>query len=72
MRYFLYLLLLNLLLLANLEEKFIYKELDCFLVVENNILEGNDLVDEATGDIFALFWKVVALLIEEALLYFQE
>jgi len=58
--------------LANLEEKFIYKELDCFLVVENNILEGNDLVDEATGDIFALFWKVVALLIEEALLYFQE
>jgi len=42
-------------LLANLEEKSTYKELDCFLEVENNMLEDNDLVDEATKDVFALF-----------------
>jgi len=34
------------------------------------MLEENNFVDEATGDIFALFWKVVALLAEEVLPYF--
>jgi len=42
-------------LLANLKEKFIYRELDYFLGVENNMLEGDDLVTETTGDVFALF-----------------
>jgi len=55
---FLHSLLVNLPLLDSLKEKFIYRELDCFLGVNNDeldALEGNDLVDEATGDIFALF-----------------
>ena len=51
---FLCLLLVNLLLLANLEERSTHEELDCFLKVENNVLEEEDLVDEATWDIFAL------------------
>jgi len=45
-------------LLDSLEEKFICRELNCFLRVKNDeldALEGNDLVDEAIGDIFALF-----------------
>ena len=54
LRCFLYLLLVNLLLLANLEKKFNHKELDCFLKVVNDILEGNDLMDKVTKDVFAL------------------
>jgi len=41
--------------LANLEEKFIYEELDCFLRAGDNTLEKNNLADEATEDVFALF-----------------
>ena len=49
-----YLLLVNLLLLANLEKKSNHKELDCFLKAVNDVLEENDLMDEATKDVFAL------------------
>jgi len=38
-----------------------YRELDCFLEVENRDgLKGDDLVDEAAGDEFILFWEVAA------------
>ena len=30
------------------------------------MLEGDDFADEATGDIFALLWKVIVLLVEKA------
>ena len=71
LRYFLYLLLVNLLLLASLEERSTHRELDCFLKVENGDgLEGDDLVDEATRNRFALFWEAIALPVEEALSYF--
>ena len=55
-RCFLYLLLVNLLLLASLEERFTHGELDCFLKVGNgNDLDRDDLVDKVTGDRFVLF-----------------
>jgi len=56
--------------LANLEKRSTHEELDCFLEVENNMLEDNDLVDETTKDVFALFWKTIALPAEKALSYF--
>ena len=67
LRYFLHLLLVNLLLLANLEEKSIHGELNCFLEVEDDSLKEDNLVDKATRDISALFWKVIALLTKKAL-----
>ena len=70
LRHFLYSSLVNLPLLANLEERFTHRELDCFPGVGNDYLEGDDLVDKAIEDIFALFWKIMALLAEEALPYF--
>jgi len=49
-------------LLASLEEKFTYRELDYFLKVEDRDgLKGDDLADKATGDGFALFWETIAL-----------
>jgi len=56
-----------LLLLASLEERSTHRKLDCFLKVGNNILEGDNLVDKAAGDMFALFWEAVVLLAEKAL-----
>jgi len=50
-----------------LKERFISRELDCFLGVENTSLEGDDLVDEATEDVSPLFWKATALPAKEAL-----
>ena len=41
-------------MLANLEEKYTHRKLNCFLGVVGDILEENDLVDKATKDIFAL------------------
>jgi len=41
-------------LLANLKKRSTYGELDCFLGVGDDVLEGDDLVNEATGDVFAL------------------
>jgi len=42
-------------LLASLKERFTHEKLDCFFRVGNDGLEGDDLVDEATGDVFVLF-----------------
>jgi len=61
-----------LLLLASLKEKFIYRELDCFLGAENKGLDGDDLVDEATRNVFALFLEAMALSVEKALPCFQK
>jgi len=69
---FFHLSLVNLLLLASLEEKFIYRELDCFLGAENKGLDGDDLVDEATRNVFALFLEAMALSVEKALSCFQK
>ena len=44
-------------MLTNLEERSIYGKLDCFLEVGNDILEDNDLVDEATRDMCLLCSK---------------
>jgi len=53
--------LVNLLLLASLEERSTHRELDCFLGVgDGNDLGESVLVDEATGDGFTLFWETVA------------
>jgi len=40
------------------------------LRAEDNVLDGDDLADKATSDVFALFWEVTALPAEEALPYF--
>ena len=69
-RYFLYLLLVNLLLLASLEERSTYRELDCFLQVGDDSLEKDNLADKATRNIFALFWEATVLLAVEVLLCF--
>jgi len=36
------------------------------------MLEENNLIDEAAGNMFALFWKTMALPIEETLPCFQK
>jgi len=54
-------------LLANLEERFTHRKLDCFLGVGDNILEGDDLANKAAGDVFALFWEDTAFPAEEVL-----
>jgi len=54
LKYFLNLLLVNLLLLVSLEKKFIYKELNYFLKVRNNILKENNLVNKNIRNIFVL------------------
>ena len=68
---FLHSLLVNLPLLASLEERFICGELDCFLGAEDKDDLGEEfLADEAARDRFALFWKAVAELEVEAFPYF--
>ena len=57
----------NLLLLASLEERSTCRELDCFLGVENNMLEGDNLVDKAARSVFVLFLEAITLLAEETL-----
>jgi len=65
--------LVNLLLLASLEERSTHGELGCFLEVgDGDDLEKEFLVDEATRDEFALFWKAAAVPEVEAFSYFQE
>jgi len=56
-----------------LEERSTHGVLDCFLGAGDgdNLREGF-LVDEATGDEFALFWGAVAVLEVEAFPCFQE
>ena len=61
MRCFLHSSLVNLLLLASLEERSTYGVLGCFLGVgDRDDLEEEFLVDEATEDMFALFWGAMA------------
>ena len=68
---FLCLSLINLLLLVSLKERSTYRELDCFLEVgDRNSLKEDNLADEATEDMFALFWEITVLLVEKALPYF--
>ena len=56
LRYFLHLSLVNLLLLASLEEKSTCRVLGCFLGVEDrDDLEEEFLVNRAAGGVFALF-----------------
>jgi len=56
--------------LANLEERSTHGNLDCFLGVEDKSLNEDSLVNKATGNIFALSWKTIALPVVEALPYF--
>ena len=66
-RCFLCLSLVNLSLLASLEERSTYGELGCFLGVENeDNLKKGFLIDETARDKFALFWKAIIGLEVEA------
>lgn len=70
---FLHLSLVNLPLLVSLDKRFTYRKLDCFFKVrdkELDILEGNDLVDKITRNIFTLFQKPTVLSAEKVLSYF--
>ena len=61
--------------MASFEEKFIYKELDYFLVVEDNKLDslkGKYLVDRAIRNNWDQFWEVTKLLVKNILSHFQE
>ena len=72
-RYFLCLSLVNLLLLASLKERFICRELGCFLGVgDRDDFEKEVLVDKATGDGSALFWEAMVEPEVEAVSYFRE
>ena len=72
-RYFLCSSLVNLPLLASLEERSTHRVLDCFLRVGNrDDLEEEFLVDEATRDEVALFWRAMAVLEVEAFPCFWE
>jgi len=67
------LLLVNLLLLASLEERSTYRVWGCFLGVENrDDFKKEVLVDEATRDEFALFWEATAGPEIEAFSCFQD
>jgi len=66
--------LVNLPLLASLEKRFIHGELNYFLGTKSkelDILEGNNLVDKATSNVFALFWELIVLPGKKALSCFQ-
>ena len=66
-RHFLCLLLVNLPLLASLEERSTHGVLGCFLGAgDGDDLEEEFLADEAAGDEFALFWEAVVGLEVEA------
>ena len=73
LRYFLCSSLVNLPLLASLEERSTHGVLDCFLGAgDGDNLEEKFLADEATGDEFVLFWGAMAELEVEAFPCFQE
>ena len=56
-----YLSLVNLPLLASLEEKSTHRVLGCFLEAgDGNDLEKGFLVNRAAGGVFALFWEAIA------------
>ena len=63
--------LVNLPLLASLEERSTYGVLGCFLEAgDGDGLEEGFLMDRAAGDEFALFWEAIAVLEVEAFSYF--
>ena len=63
LRCFLHSSLVNLLLLASLEEKSTHRVLGCFLGAgDGDDLEEEFLVDGATRGVFALFWEAVAVM----------
>ena len=73
LKHFLHSSLVNLPLLVSLEKRSTYKVLGCFLGAENrDNLEEDFFVDEATGDVFALFWEAVAVLEVEVFSCFWE
>ena len=73
LRRFLCLSLVNLPLLASLEERSTCRVLGCFLEVgDRDDLEGKFLVDEATRGIYALLWEAVTEPEVEAFPCFQE
>ena len=73
MRCFLHSLLVNLPLLASLEERSTCGELGCFLEAGNeDDLKEEFLIDETARDGFALFWETVAELEVEAFPYFHK
>jgi len=56
-----------------LEEKSTYRKLDRFLGArDRDVLDGNDLVDEAIKNVFTLFWKTIILPAVEAFSCFWE
>ena len=59
-RHFLHLSLVNLPLLASLEERSTYREFSYFLRVGDRDGSEDVLVDEATRDGFVLFWETMA------------
>jgi len=70
---FLYSSLVNLLLLASLEERSTHGVSDCFLRAgDRDDLEEEFFADEATRGMFALFWEAIAGLEMEAFPYFLE
>ena len=70
-RCFLHLSLVNLLLLASLEERSTHRVLDYFLGAVNRDDLGKEfLADEAAKDKFVLFWEAIVGLEVEAFFYF--
>jgi len=60
-------------LLASLEERSTHRVLGCFLGAEDrDDLEEEFLADEATSDMFALFWEAMAVLEVETFPCFWE
>ena len=59
LRHFLYSSLVNLPLLASLEERFTHKLLDCFLKVGDRDDFKEVLTNEATRNKFTLFWEAM-------------
>ena len=73
LRHFLRSSLVNLLLLASLEERSTHGVLGCFLGAgDGEDLKEEFLVDKVTRGVFALFWEAVAELEVEAFPCFQE
>ena len=67
LRHFLHLSLVNLLLLASLEERSTCRVSDYFLGVgDGDDLEEEFLADRATGGVFTLFWEAITELEVEA------
>jgi len=53
-------------LLASLEERSTYEELDYLFGVEDGDILEDGLADEATRNVFDLFWETITLPVVEA------